>query len=201
MKSKQWLHEHARDTFVRRAQTDGFRARSAYKLLAIDDKDKLIHPHMTILDLGASPGSWSQVLVKKSRGCARIIAVDKLAMSPINGVIFIQGDFLEADTQSRIQQHLNGTDVDLVISDMSPNICGIQTVDQMMTLELIEHVLSFCEKFLSAQGDCLIKVFIGKEFEVMLEKMRHYFSQVFVRKPLSSRGRSSEVYLLGRHLH
>jgi 23S rRNA (uridine2552-2'-O)-methyltransferase len=195
--SKAWIHEHINDEYVKRAQKEGYRARAAYKLTEIDDKDKLIKPGMTIVDLGATPGSWSQVAVQRLKGQGRIIALDILEMEAIKGVEFIQGDFREAEVLKQLENSLNGKQVDLVIADMAPNITGITIVDQAGAAYLTELALEFSKEWLKPSGNFLVKVFIGEGFEEILQNMRLAFDKVVTRKPKASRGRSNEVYLLG----
>jgi 23S rRNA (uridine2552-2'-O)-methyltransferase len=195
--SKAWMHEHINDEFVKRAQKEGYRARAAYKLTEIDDKDKLIKPGMTIVDLGATPGSWSQVAVQRLKGQGRIIALDLLEMQPINGVEFIQGDFREDSVLKLLEEKLNNKKVDLVIADMAPNISGITIVDQAGAAYLTELALEFSKEWLKPSGNFLVKVFIGEGFDEILLNMRSMFDKVVTRKPKASRGRSNEVYLLG----
>ncbi|MDP3088604.1 MAG: 23S rRNA (uridine(2552)-2'-O)-methyltransferase RlmE [Methylotenera sp.] len=195
--SKAWMHEHINDEFVKRAQKEGYRARAAYKLTEIDDKDKLIRPGMTIVDLGATPGSWSQVVVQRLKGRGRIIALDLLEMEPIKGVEFIQGDFRENAILKLLENSLNGKQVDLVIADMAPNISGITIVDQAGAAYLTELALEFSKEWLKPSGNFLVKVFIGEGFDDVVKNMRTLFDKVVTRKPKASRGRSSEVYLLG----
>jgi 23S rRNA (uridine2552-2'-O)-methyltransferase len=195
--SKAWMHEHINDEFVKRAQKEGYRARAAYKLIEIDDKDKLIMPGMVIVDLGATPGSWSQVAVQRLKGQGRIVALDLLEMQPIHGVEFIQGDFREEAVLKLLENSLNGKQVDLVIADMAPNISGIADVDQAGAAYLTELALDFSREWLKPSGNFLVKVFIGAGFDEILQNMRPMFDKVVTRKPKASRGRSSEVYLLG----
>lgn len=195
--SKAWMHEHINDEFVKRAQKEGYRARAAYKLTEIDDKDKLIKPGMTIVDLGATPGSWSQVVMQRLKGQGRIIALDLLEMEPIKGVEFIQGDFREDVVLKQLENSLNGKQVDLVIADMAPNITGITIVDQAGAAYLTELALEFSKEWLKPNGNFLVKVFIGEGFDEILKNMRLLFDKVVTRKPKASRGRSNEVYLLG----
>ena len=195
--SKAWIHEHINDEFVKRAQKEGYRARAAYKLTEIDDKDKLIKPGMTIVDLGSTPGSWSQVAVQRLKGQGRIIALDLLEMEPIKGVEFIQGDFREETILKILEKSLNGKQVDLVIADMAPNMSGITIVDQAGATYLTELALEFSKEWLKPSGNFLVKVFIGEGFDDIVKNMRTMFDKVVTRKPKASRGRSSEVYLLG----
>lgn len=195
--SKAWMHEHINDEFVKRAQKEGYRARAAYKLIEIDDKDRLIKPGMTIVDLGATPGSWSQVVVQRLKGQGRVIALDLLEMQPISGVEFIQGDFREDAVLKLLEEKLNKNKVDLVIADMAPNISGIADVDQAGAAYLTELALDFSQAWLKPNGNFLVKVFVGAGFDEILQNMRQLFDKVVTRKPKASRGRSSEVYLLG----
>ncbi len=195
--SKAWMHEHINDEFVKRAQKEGYRARAAYKLTEIDDKDKLIKPGMTIVDLGSTPGSWSQVATQRLKGQGRIIALDLLEMEPIKGVEFIQGDFREDAILKILEKSLDGKQVDLVIADMAPNMSGITIVDQAGAAYLTELALDFSKEWLKPSGNFLVKVFIGEGFDDIVKNMRTMFEKVVTRKPKASRGRSSEVYLLG----
>jgi 23S rRNA (uridine2552-2'-O)-methyltransferase len=195
--SKAWMHEHVNDEFVKRAQRDGYRARAAYKLMEIDDKDHLIKPGMTIVDLGATPGSWSQVVTQRLKGKGRIIALDLLEMQPIPGVDFIQGDFREDAILQQLEKMLVGHEVDLVIADMAPNLSGINLVDQANAAYLTELALEFSVKWLKPDGNFLVKVFVGAGFDDIVRTMRTSFEKVATRKPKASRDRSSEVYLLG----
>ena len=191
------MQEHLNDEFVKRAQKEGYRARAAYKLTEIDDKDKLIKPGMTIVDLGSTPGSWCQVAVQRLKGQGKIIALDILEMQPIAGVEFIQGDFREEAVLTQLESKLNNKPVDLVIADMAPNISGISDVDQAGAMYLTELALAFSQQWLKPNGNFLVKVFIGVGFDDMVKVMRQQFTKVVTRKPKASRDRSSEVYLLG----
>lgn len=195
--SKAWMQEHLNDPFVKQAQKDGYRARAAYKLIEIDDKDKLIKPGMTVVDLGATPGSWSQVVVQRLKGQGRVVALDILDMQPIKGVDFIQGDFRDTAVLHLLEEKLNNRQADLVIADMAPNISGIASVDQAGATYLTELALDFSKEWLKPQGNFLVKVFIGTGFDDILQNMRQMFDKVVTRKPKASRDRSSEVYLLG----
>jgi 23S rRNA (uridine2552-2'-O)-methyltransferase len=195
--SKAWMQEHLNDEFVKRAQKEGYRARAAYKLTEIDDKDKLIKPGMTIVDLGSTPGSWCQVAVQRLKGQGKVIALDILEMQPIAGVEFIQGDFREETVLTQLESKLNNKPVDLVIADMAPNISGISDVDQAGAMYLTELALAFSQQWLKPNGNFLVKVFIGAGFDEMIKVMRQQFTKVVTRKPKASRDRSSEVYLLG----
>lgn len=195
--SKAWMQEHLNDPYVKLAQKDGYRARAAYKLTEIDDKDKLIKHGMTIVDLGSTPGSWCQVAVQRLKGQGRIIALDILDMQPIAGVEFIQGDFREDEILKKLENSLNGKLVDLVIADMAPNISGVKDVDLAGAAYLTELALDFSQTWLKPNGNFLVKVFIGVGFDDIVKTMRLQFEKVVTRKPKASRDRSSEVYLLG----
>lgn len=195
--SKAWMQEHLNDPYVKLAQKEGYRARAAYKLMEIDEKDKLIKPGMTVVDLGSAPGSWSQVVVQRLKGQGSVIALDLLDMAPIGGVTFIQGDFREASVLKLLEEKLNNAQVDLVIADMAPNISGVKDVDQAGATYLTELALDFSQEWLKPKGNFLVKVFIGAGFDDILQKMRQMFDRVVTRKPKASRDRSCEVYLLG----
>jgi 23S rRNA (uridine2552-2'-O)-methyltransferase len=195
--SKAWMREHVTDFFVKKAKKEGYRSRAAYKLIEIAERDRLLKPGMTIVDLGAAPGGWSQVAMEKLGQSGRVIAVDLREMTPLSGVTFIQGDFTEEPVLVQLEESLGKSPVDLVISDMSPNISGIGMVDQARGIHLAELALEFSITRLNSGGDFLVKVFQGSGFEEFLRKMRVAFDRVVVRKPGASRGRSSELYLLG----
>jgi 23S rRNA (uridine2552-2'-O)-methyltransferase len=192
--SKQWLREHVNDPFVQRAQKEGYRSRAAYKLLEINERDRLLKPGTTVVDLGATPGGWSQVAAIK--GC-KVIALDLLPLQPLPGVEFIQGDFREEEVLVRLEEALGGKQAGLVISDMAPNISGISLSDQARAMYLAELALDFAIAHLKPGGAFLVKVFQGAGFEEYLRAMRSHFRRVVTRKPKASRGRSSELYLLG----
>ncbi len=196
-RSKAWMQEHVNDEFVKRAQKEGYRARAAYKLMEIDDKDKLIKPGMTVVDLGSAPGSWCQVVKQRLKGQGRIVGLDILDMHAIPGVEFIQGDFREQSVLGAREEKLNNKPVDLVIADMAPNISGVKDADQAGAVYLTELALEFSQQWLKPSGNFLVKVFIGSGFDDIVKRMRSEFDKVVTRKPKASRGRSSEVYLLG----
>ncbi len=191
------MREHLNDEFVKLANKEGYRARAAYKLMELDDKEKLIRPGMTVVDLGATPGSWSQVVAQRLQGSGRMIALDLLEMQPIRGVEFIQGDFTDAEVLATLEKSLDNTPVDLVISDMAPNMSGIELVDQARAMHLGELALDFALDWLKPGGNFLVKLFIGSGFDDYVKAMRKHFDKVATRKPKASRDRSSEVYLLG----
>lgn len=192
--SKLWLREHVNDPFVQRAQKEGYRSRAAYKLLEIDERDRLLKPGTIVVDLGATPGGWSQVAA--ARDC-KVIALDLLPLQPLPGVEFIQGDFREEEVLTRLEETLGGKRPDLVISDMAPNISGINLSDQARAMYLAELALDFAASHLKPGGAFLVKVFQGVGFEEYLRAMRSRFRRVTTRKPKASRGRSNELYLLG----
>lgn len=196
--SKAWLMEHVNDPFVQRAKAEGYRSRAAYKLMEIDDKDRLIKKGMVVVELGAAPGSWSQVIKTRVGENGRVIALDLLEIVPMAGVEFIQADFTDEATLLDLEQRLNGAPVGLVLSDMAPNMSGIASSDQARSVYLAELALEFSQRNLAAGGDLLVKVFQGSGFMEFRDAMRGVFQSVLVRKPKSSRGRSPEVYLLGR---
>ena len=195
--SKAWMQEHVSDEFVKRAQKEGYRARAAYKLMEIDDKDHLIKPGMVVVDLGSAPGSWSQVAIQRLKGNGQVYALDILEMQPISGVDFLQGDFREDEVLKQLEEKLGGRLVDLVISDMAPNISGINVTDQARVAHLAELALEFAKEWLKPGGNLLVKVFAGSGFDDNLKTMREVFEQVVTRKPKASRDRSSEIFLLG----
>jgi len=195
--SKAWMQEHVSDEFVKRAQKDGYRARAAYKLMEIDDKDRLFKPGIIVVDLGSAPGSWSQVATQRLQGKGRVIALDLLEMQGMPGVEFLQGDFREDGVLAQLEALLDGKQVDLVISDMAPNISGISVVDQAGMAHLAELTLEFSAQWLKPGGSMLVKLFAGSGFDDIVRNARQQFDQVVMRKPKASRDRSSEVYLLG----
>ncbi|BEV73374.1 MULTISPECIES: 23S rRNA (uridine(2552)-2'-O)-methyltransferase RlmE [unclassified Paludibacterium] len=196
--SNAWLQEHVNDPYVHMAQKDGYRARAAYKLLEINEKDKLIRPGTVLADLGSAPGSWSQVAARIVGDQGRVFALDILPMDPVPGVNFIQGDFREEEVLEQFIELLDGRALDLVISDMAPNISGMSSIDQARSFLLTELALDFARDHLKPGGHFLVKVFQGSEFQAYMKAMRELFGEVLTRKPKASRDRSSEVYLLGR---
>lgn len=195
--SKAWMQEHVNDEFVKRANKEGYRSRAAYKLMELDDRDKLIRPGMAVVDLGAAPGSWSQVVVERLKGKGRVFALDLLEMHPMPGVEFIQGDFTDDEILAQLENLLNQQPVDLVISDMAPNMSGVNVIDQARSMHLAELSLEFARQWLKPGGNFLVKVFIGSGFDELVKTMRPEFNKVVIRKPKASRDRSAETYLLG----
>ena len=195
--SKNWIKGHVKDPFVIQAQKDGYRSRAAYKLIEIDKKYKIIKSGITAVDLGAAPGGWSQVLSKKIGLKGKVVGIDLLEVSPIKGIDFIQGDFMQEEILNEMVDKLKNKPVDLVISDMAPNISGIKMVDQQKAIYLNELAFDFATKHLKQNGCFLVKTFIGKDFEEFVKNLRPCFKKVYKIKPDSSRSRSAEIFLLG----
>ncbi len=198
--SKAWMQEHVNDPYVRKAQAEGMRSRAAYKLQQLAERDKLLKPGMTVVDLGATPGGWSQVAGRVAGDTGRVVAVDLLEMTPVSGVTFIHGDFGEAVVLAAVEQAIGSGGVDLVLSDMAPNISGVASVDQARSVALAELALDFAVNHLKPQGNFLVKVFQGSGFEALVADIRRKFVQVMIRKPEASRSRSSEVYVVAKGL-
>lgn len=195
--SKQWMREHINDPYVQQAQKDGYRSRAAYKLLEIDERDHLLKAGMVVVDLGATPGGWSQVAANKVGEKGKVIALDLLPLVPIPRVEFILGDFREDSVLAELEEKLGGKQIGIVISDMAPNISGIDLSDQARSIYLAELALEFAVKHLKPGGAFLVKVFHGVGFEDYVKIMRKHFARVVSRKPKASRDRSNEVYMLG----
>ncbi|MEX3606502.1 MAG: RlmE family RNA methyltransferase [Burkholderia sp.] len=210
--NQSWLHDHINDPYVKLAQREGYRARAAYKLKEIDDQDKLIRPGQVIVDLGAAPGSWSQyarnkLAQSKQRDSQResgidgiIIALDMLPMEPIADVHFIQGDFREDEVLRQLENMLEGHVVDLVISDIAPNLSGVALADAARIEHVCDLALEFSQNHLKPDGALLVKCFHGSGYSQIVEKFKHQFRMVAPRKPKASRDKSSETFILGRHL-
>ncbi len=198
--SHQWMREHVNDVYVKRAKAEGYRSRASFKLLEIAKRDRLLRAGMLVVDLGATPGGWSQVARTQvgRNGC--VIAVDVLAMDPLPGVTFLQGDFREPAVAAQLNEALAGRRPDLVLSDMSPNISGIAMSDQARAMHLAELALEFAVNHLKPGGSFLLKVFQGSGFQEFFREMQLRFAKVSTRKPEASRGRSNELYLLGSNL-
>lgn len=196
--SSRWLSEHFDDHYVKMAQTGGLRSRSAFKLLELQEKYRLVKPGMVVVDLGAAPGGWCQVVQPLLGNHGRIVALDILEMDPIHGVEIIQGDFTEDEPLQNLVVALDGQDVDLVLSDMAPNMSGMATIDQAKAMYLAELALEFVRAHLKPGGDFVVKLFQGTDFDGYVREVRSMFSKVQVRKPKASRPRSREVYLLAR---
>ncbi len=196
--NKSWMQEHVNDPYVKRAKAEGWRSRAAFKLIEVDAKDKLLKSGMTVVDLGSAPGSWSQVAAKRIKPNGILVALDLLEMEAIPDVAFIRGDFREDEILKQLEETLAGRQVDLVLSDMAPNMSGVSVSDQARVMYLAELTLDFCRGHLKPGGDLLVKVFMGSGFEELRNQMREVFNQVLVRKPEASRDRSAETYLLAR---
>jgi len=196
--SGRWLQEHFDDEYVKKAQKDGYRSRAVYKLLEIDEKDQLLKPGMTVVDLGAAPGSWSEVAAQRVGEKGTVIALDILPMDSLPGVTFIQGDFREEGPYNALLEALGDSQVDLVMSDMAPNISGMKAVDQPRAMYLAELTLELARKVLKPGGDLLVKAFNGEGIDAYKQELRKDFKTLIVRKPRASRPRSPEIYLLAR---
>ena len=199
--SQIWLKEHFADPFVKKAQAEGLRSRAAYKLEELIERGKLLKPGMVVVDLGAAPGGWSQILrrsLRDKRGgdTGRVLALDILDMPPIAGVEFVHGDFREAEALSRLESLLNGATVDLVLSDMAPNMTGVDTVDQARAMYLAELARDFADAHLKTGGNFLIKLFQGEGTDAYVAELRRRYTKLVIRKPAASRRRSNEVYAL-----
>jgi len=198
--SSAWLKRHVNDPYVRRAKTQGYRSRAAYKLLQLLKPDGLVRPGDTVVDLGAAPGSWSQVLVECVGRSGRVVAVDLLEVAPVPGVVVIRGDFGEEAVLRRLEEALGGRKIDLVVSDMAPNISGVRSSDQARSIHLCELALDFAETHLNCGGAFVVKAFQGAGYPEFLASMRRIFVSVASRKPGASRGESNEMYLVGKKL-
>lgn len=196
--SQRWLKEHFDDPYVKLAQQKGYRSRAAFKLLEIQEKDKILSRGMTVVDLGAAPGSWSEIASEIVGEKGEIFALDILPMNPLPGISFIQGDFTEPEVFEKLLQLINNHQVDLVISDIAPNISGMNEVDQPRAMYMAELAADFAEKTLKQGGVFLVKVFQGEGFDKFLKDLRSRYLKVQIRKPKSSRPRSKEVYLLAK---
>ena len=197
--SKGWLKEHRDDHYVQQALRDGYRSRACYKLLELQDKDRLFRPGMTVLDLGSAPGGWSQVAADLVGHKGRVIASDILPMDGLAGVEFIQGDFTEDEIFERIQAAIGDQPLDLVISDMAPNISGMSALDQPRSMYLVELAVHMAREVLAPGGSFVAKVFQGEGFEDLMRECKTSFATVLTRKPKASRARSREVYLVAKN--
>lgn len=197
--SARWLREHFTDEYVKRAQKEGYRSRAVYKLLEIQEQDRLLRPGATVVDLGAAPGGWSQLAARLVGSRGAVIALDLLPIEPLPGVECIEGDFRETAVLEQLLAKLDGRLVDLVISDMAPNTSGVKAVDQPRGMYLAELALDLARHCLRPGGDFLVKVFQGEGFDVFFKELRAAFVMVASRKPKASRARSAELYLLARN--
>jgi 23S rRNA (uridine2552-2'-O)-methyltransferase len=198
--SNAWLRRHVNDPYVHRAKAHGYRSRAAYKLIEIAERDTLARPGDTVVDLGAAPGGWAQALAERVGRSGRVVAVDLLDVAPIPGVAVIRGDFRDEAVRDRIREALDGRKLDLVVSDLAPNLSGVSATDQARSMDLCEAALEFAEIHLKPQGAFLVKAFQGAGYPEFLAAMRGAFVTVASRKPGASRERSSEMYLLGKRL-
>lgn len=198
--SRRWLKEHFSDAYVKKAKQVGYRSRAVFKLLELQKRDHLFKPGMIVIDLGATPGGWSQVVAPLVKPNGKIIAIDILPMEPIQGVEFIQGDFTNEFVLKDLLYRLSTMKVDWIISDMAPNISGNESVDIPQIIALAEMVLDFSRQVLGQTGGCLMKVFQGEGFDLLLAEVKRHFTTVIIRKPKASRSRSREVYILAKQL-
>lgn len=196
--SGRWLQEHFADPYVKRAQKEGYRSRAAYKLLEIQAKDRIFKPSLNVVDLGAAPGGWSQVAQRLVGESGRVFALDILPMEPISQVAFIQGDFQSDEVLEALMKLVGNTAIDLVISDIAPNMSGMNAVDQPRAMYLAELALDFADKVLKPEGVFVTKIFQGVGFDEYVKLLRQHFKQVVTRKPDASRSRSREVYLVAK---
>lgn len=196
MSSNRWLARQDKDPYVKQARAAGYRARAAFKLLELDQKDRLLKPGLKVVDLGAAPGSWAQVAAEKVGDAGRVVALDILPMDPLPGVEVLQGDFREQEVLDQLEARV-GEKVDLVLSDMAPNLSGIQTADQARSMHLAELALDFAREWLAPNGRFVVKLFQGEGFDDFVREARATFKAVRIRKPKSSRRESREVYLVG----
>jgi 23S rRNA (uridine2552-2'-O)-methyltransferase len=194
--SKQWLRRHVTDPYVRKAREQGYRSRAAFKLLELNEKEKLLRPGSVVVDLGAAPGGWAQVAAQKVGPRGRVIAIDLLPMAPISGVTVLQADFREGT----LIDSLGGARADVVLSDLSPNLSGIPLIDQARALELSGAAADFCAKALKADGVFVTKAFQGQAFDELVQRLKSSFAKVKVVKPAASRGESTETYVVARSL-
>lgn len=199
-KRRPWLQQHLDDPYVKQAQAEGFRSRAVYKLSEIDKRDKLFRPGQSVIDLGAAPGGWTQFAVQKVGPSGTVLAVDILPMDPIAGANIIEGDFTDQATLDRMLSQLPQANVNLVISDMAPNISGVKSVDQARAMYLAELALDLACKVLEPKGVFLVKVFMGEGFDAFVKEVRQRFLSVNVRKPQASRSKSRENYIVAKGL-
>lgn len=198
--SKQWLKRHVNDPYVQRSKREGYRSRSAYKLTEIDERDRILKAGLTVVDLGAAPGGWSQVAAKRVGAAGKVIAIDLLEMEPVPGVEFVRGDFTTRKGLEEVARRLEGRGADVVLSDMAPNMSGIAMSDQARSMELAEAARDFALLHLKRHGMLLVKIFQGAGYDDYLKSLRGAFEKVVVRKPAASRDESAEQYLLARGL-
>lgn len=198
--SRRWLDRHVNDTYVQRARIDGYRSRAAYKLLELQERDALLRPGMRVVDLGAAPGGWSQVAASLLGRNGRIIALDLLPIDPLERVEVVQGDFRDDEVLENLSTLLDGEALDLVLSDMAPNVSGLKAVDQPRSIYLVELALDFALTTLKPGGGLVVKAFHGEGFDELVKTMRRHFQRVVSRKPKASRPQSRETYLVAKGL-
>jgi 23S rRNA (uridine2552-2'-O)-methyltransferase len=196
--SARWLNEHVNDPYVKQAQKEGYRSRSSYKLIQLNEKDRLIRPGMLVVDLGSAPGGWSQVAGRLVGAKGRVLATDILPMAPVKNVDFVQGDFCDEAVLQQVLERLEGKAPDVVLSDIAPNISGIDSADQASAMYLVELALGMARQVLKPKGDFVAKVFQGAGSDAFLKDLRTSFEKVLIRKPAASRARSREVYMVGK---
>ena len=195
--STRWLERQLNDPYVARAKREGMRSRAAYKLIELDQRERLFRPGATVIDLGAAPGSWSQIAAEKTRPGGKVIAVDLLDIAPISGVTVLKGDFRDV----KLLEALEGRRADVILSDVLPNLSGIPNVDQARAAELSFAAIDFCGKALTSGGVFVLKAFQGEAFDEVLQRLKHHFGKVNVRKPAASRGESRETYVVASAFH
>ncbi|WP_058521548.1 23S rRNA (uridine(2552)-2'-O)-methyltransferase RlmE [Legionella tucsonensis] len=196
--SKRWLQEHFDDVYVKKAQVEGYRSRAVYKLKEVDEKESLLKPGMTVVDLGAAPGGWTQYVSERLQGRGRIVALDILPMDALPDVDFVLGDFREDEVLQKLIDLIPEHRVDLILSDMAPNMSGTTAIDIPRAMYLVELAFDFAQKMLKPGGSMLIKIFHGVGFDELVKQARSSFEKVVIRKPLASRARSKETYLLAK---
>ena len=198
VRGKTWIEEHVSDAYVKRARAEGLRSRASYKLEQIAERDRLLAPGMLVVDLGAAPGGWSQIAARRVTPGGRVIALDLIEMPGLASVTFVHGDFRDLAVVEVLERALEGRKVDLVLSDMAPNLSGVSATDQARALELAELALDFAAKHLKPQGNFLVKSFHGAGFDDFVKELRRQFRTVNVRKPDASRSRSREIYVVAK---
>ncbi len=192
------MQRHLSDPYVQQAQRDGYRSRAAYKLIELDQRDRFLRPGQSVVDLGAAPGGWSQVVAKRNGPKGIVVAIDLLEMEPIAGVEFLRGDFREAADLAQLSDRIGDGGVDLVLSDMAPNVSGMTAVDQPRMMYLVELTIDFAAQFAKPGSSLVVKAFQGEGFDMALKDLRQHYQQVKIRKPGASRAASREVYLVAK---
>ncbi|MBK5931699.1 23S rRNA (uridine(2552)-2'-O)-methyltransferase RlmE [Halochromatium salexigens] len=195
---RRWIQRHLKDPYVQRAQREGYRSRAAYKLIELDQRDRFLRPGQCVVDLGAAPGGWSQVVAKRNGPKGQVFAIDLLEMEPIAGVDAVRGDFREAEDLSPLSARIGDAGVDLVLSDMAPNVSGMPAVDQPRMMYLVELAIDFAAQYAKPGSSLVVKAFQGEGFDQTLKDLRQVYKQVHIRKPAASRSASREVYLVAK---